>query len=193
MATTEANADSGIDPRVAAFLEDARKKLVDSGMRNRLIHVNRQGRGRFVTIVNERADEVFRILRGEGRRMKFQASKTDVVEYVDDGSVRLDEADLSLFSGVGEVDDSRFVDRFLDTTLGTDALQKRVLQLARDARIAEEEQGINVLFLAIGFLRWFEDEHSEVTREAPLILLPVELVRNERTPPTICVHGRTTS
>ena len=79
------------------------------------------------------------------------------------------------------MDESRFTDRLLDTTLGTDALQKRLLQLARDARTAEEEQGINLLFLAIGFLRWFEDESSEVARDAPLLLLPVELVRNERT------------
>ena len=60
-------------------------------------------------------------------------------------------------------------------------MQKRLLQLARDARTAEEEQGINILFLALGFLAWFEDEKSEVPREAPLILVPVELVRNERT------------
>ena len=170
----------GIDPRVASFIEDAHRKLVDTGTRNRLVHVNRQGRGRFLTIVNERSDEVFRILHAERRRMRFHASEIEV-EPVDDDSVHFHDADLSLFSGVGEVDESRFTDRYLDTALGTDALQKRLLQLARDARTAEEEQGINVLFLAIGFLQWFEDKRSEVTREAPLILLPVELVRNERT------------
>ena len=53
--------------------------------------------------------------------------------------------------------------------------------LARDARTAEEEQGINVLFLALGFLVWLESESSEVRREAPLVLLPVQLIRNERT------------
>ena len=169
-----------IDPRVADFVEDARKKLVDTGARNRLIHVNRQGRGRFLTIINERADEVYRILCGEARTMRFHPAETDADEAEGD-AVRLDEADLSGFSGVREVDESRFTDRLLDTTLGTDALQKRVLQLARDARTAEEEQGINILFLAVGFLRWFEDERSQAAREAPLLLLPVELVRNERT------------
>jgi hypothetical protein len=48
----------------------------------------------------------------------------------------------------------------------------------RDAQTLEEEQGVNILFLAIGFLRWFEDERSEVRREAPLVLVPVSLVRN---------------
>ena len=46
--------------------------------------------------------------------------------------------------------------------------------------IAEEEQGINILFLAMGFLQWFEDANSKVLRESPLILLPVELVRNTK-------------
>ena len=33
----------------------------------------------------------------------------------------------------------------------------------------------------MGYLTWFEDKTSAVAREAPLVLLPVELVRNART------------
>ena len=163
------------------LIEDARKKLVDTGTRNRLVHVNRSGRGRFLNIVNERADDVFRILYAERRKMRFHASEAARVDEEENGdSVHFDDVDLLGFDGV-EIDESRFTDRLLDTNLGTDALQKRLLQLARDARTAEEEQGINILFLALGFLAWYEDEKSEVPREAPLILVPVELVRNERT------------
>ncbi len=176
---SEANAmdaDMGVERRVRALVEEARKKLVDTGTRNRLVHVNRSGRGRFLNIVNERSNDVFRILCTERRKMRFHASEApDDADENDDG-VHFDEVDLG-----GEVDETRFTDRLLDTTLGTDALQKRLLQLARDARIAEEEQGINILFLALGFLGWFEDEVSNVPRQAPLVLVPVELVRNERT------------
>ena len=49
------------------------------------------------------------------------------------------------------------------------------------ARTAEKEQGVNILYLALGFLTWFEDKSSSVAREAPLILLPAELVRNAPT------------
>ena len=171
-----------VDARVSTLIEDARKKLVDTGTRNRLVHVNRTGRGRFLNIVNERADDVFRILYAERRKMRFHAAEAAPADEVEDGDgVHFDEVDLVGFAGVDEVDESRFTDRLLDTNLGTDALQKRLLQLARDARTAEEEQGINILFLALGFLAWFEDEKSDVPREAPLILVPVELVRNERT------------
>ena len=170
-----------IDPRVSALIEEARKKLVDTGTRNRLVHVNRLGRGRFLNIVNERADDVFRILYAERRKMRFHASEAALDDEENGNSVHFDDADLGDFAGVDQVDESRFTDRLLDTNLGTDALQKRLLQLARDARTAEEEQGINILFLAVGFLAWFEDEKSAVPREAPLVLVPVELVRNERT------------
>jgi hypothetical protein len=37
-----------------------------------------------------------------------------------------------------------------------------------------------ILFLAIGFLRWYEDDRSEVSREAPLVLIPVVLIRDLR-------------
>ena len=50
--------------------------------------------------------------------------------------------------------------------------------MQRAAKTAEEERGVNILFLALGFLRWYEDEESDVPRDAPLILLPVYLGRD---------------
>ena len=66
----------------------------------------------------------------------------------------------------------------MQTTLAPDLLQKRLHAIYRDAKTAEEERGVNILFLAVGFLRWYEDERSDALREAPLILLPVSLVRD---------------
>lgn len=72
-------------------------------------------------------------------------------------------------------------DSDLETRLGPDSLAKKLLKIAREAQTAEEESGVNILYIALGFLTWFEDEASKVEREAPLVLLPVELVRNART------------
>ena len=66
----------------------------------------------------------------------------------------------------------------LQTKLTRDRLQKQLLGLYRDARTLEEEQGVSVLFLALGFLRWYESESSDHERHAPLILLPVDLERD---------------
>ena len=172
------------DPKVASLIEDMRQKLVETSTRNRLIHVNRQGRGKFINIINERSDDIFRILYVEGKRMRFHPCESEpATAERDEGAndVVFEEVDMGHFQGVSEVDPARYTDHLLDTPFGVDALQKRLLQLARDAKTAEEEQGVNILFLVLGFLQWYEVEHSEKMREAPLVLLPVDLVRNMRT------------
>ena len=165
-------------------LEKARDKLIDTGMRNRLVHVKRQNkRALAINVVNERSDDVFRILWAEAQTMKFKALGKDATTggAGDDGSDYVDEITRAL-AKISDEDEreARFTDDKLETLLGPAAQQKRLLRLARDARTAEEEQGINVLYLALGFLRWFEDTNSDVMREAPLILLPVRLVRNKK-------------
>ncbi|MBA3676499.1 MAG: DUF3320 domain-containing protein [Sphingosinicella sp.] len=84
--------------------------------------------------------------------------------------------------GVGPLHEPpSYTDNFLETRLGPDALQKKLLKLHREAQTAEEESGVNILYLALGFLTWFEDANSNVVREAPLVMLPVELIRNAKT------------
>ncbi len=68
-------------------------------------------------------------------------------------------------------------DDCLQTRLTPDGLQTRLLKLYRDARTFEEEQGVNILYLALGFLEWYEDENSNEKRQAPLLLVPVVLQR----------------
>ncbi len=89
--------------------------------------------------------------------------------------------DIQLATDEEPVDAERYTDNHLETRLGPDGLSKKLLTIAREARTAEEEQGVNILYLALGFVTWFEDAASNTPREAPLVLLPVELVRNART------------
>ncbi|WP_323038762.1 DUF3320 domain-containing protein [Gemmobacter sp.] len=160
---------------VSKVLEAARRKLLDTGTRNRLVHVNRaNSRANCLNVINEQADEVFSILRVNGRKMRFKALGKDKTAEGQEMLLALPEADLPSTS-------DRLTDSFLEVPLGPEALARRLLRLATDARTAEEEQGLNILYLAIGFLRWRESPSSEVVRESPLVLLPVQLVRNERT------------
>ena len=159
---------------VSRALDAARRKLLETGTRNRLIHVNRaNARANCLNVINERADEVFSILRLQGRRMRFRALGKDKADAAG-------EVPLALAEAAPDEDSGRLTDHFLETPLGPDALARRLLRLAGDARTAEEEQGVNLLYLALGFLRWKEAPSSDVVREAPLVLLPVQLVRNER-------------
>jgi hypothetical protein len=54
-------------------------------------------------------------------------------------------------------------------------LWTRAHKIEREARTAIEEGGATILYLAIGFLSWFEDATAEQPRLAPLLLYPVEL------------------
>ncbi len=159
--------------KIQKLIDDTRKRLVETGTRNRLIHVNRANtRGNVVNIVNERSQDVAAVLRG-GKAMRFRALGRDKAEEVDDLHLA--------FEDDGEIGDERYTDNQLETRMGPDALAKRLLKIAREAKTAEEEQGINILYLALGFVTWFEDKTSAVAREAPLVLLPVRLDRNQKT------------
>jgi hypothetical protein len=191
---------------MSKILDSARRKLLETGTRNRLIHVNRANqRANCLNVINERSDEIFRILRRDGRRMRFRAMGRDRSDagsepvlaapeierdggsegFVGDplGTPLRRQAPSGLAAPETDLDDNseRFTDTIIETPLGPEALARRLLRLAHDAKTAEEEQGLNILFLALGFLRWRESDASEVQREAPLLLVPVQFVRNERT------------
>ena len=56
-------------------------------------------------------------------------------------------------------------------------LQLALKHLYRTARTSIEENGANSLFLTLGMLRWYETEKSIQPRYAPILLLPVDIVR----------------
>ena len=64
-------------------------------------------------------------------------------------------------------------------------LQKVLRNLRNKARIAVEEQGINILYLSFGFLNWTEAAHSSVRFSSPLILVPVTLTVESITAPFV--------
>ncbi len=57
-------------------------------------------------------------------------------------------------------------------------LAEALTALYRSGRISVEESGANPLYMAIGFMRWYENGRSTKAYYAPLVLLPVELVRH---------------
>ena len=66
----------------------------------------------------------------------------------------------------------------LATRLTVTELKPVLTHLYRGARTALEENGANSLFIAIGMLKWFVTDKSDEPRLAPILLLPVSIVRN---------------
>jgi len=65
----------------------------------------------------------------------------------------------------------------LPTSHTAKELQSRLLNTYYTARTFLEEQGINTLYLTLGSLVWYEDDHSDQVRISPLILIPVDIER----------------
>ncbi len=65
----------------------------------------------------------------------------------------------------------------LMASLDPKKLDQALYEVFLTVRNGLEETGANTLFLALGFLRWAEDERAEKTYLAPLLLVPVTLKR----------------
>ena len=170
------------------LLEQSRRELLDLTTRNRLLAMPVLSKSaRLVLVHDEKSDHVFRLLVAGRKSFAFlpgieskrarQATELNTEALTDskDDEASLPQPDEDTDEATGEA--RRHVDTKLQTALTSDALQRRLLGLHRDARLMLEEQGVNVLYLALGRLRWFEVEKPDTPRYAPLILVPVQLRR----------------
>ena len=66
---------------------------------------------------------------------------------------------------------------FLVSKATPEETDKRVKYLYRTAKTDLEESGVNTLFLALGFLEWIPPARDAKPCRAPLVLMPVSLVR----------------
>ena len=146
--------------RVSRALHDARRDLIDITRRNRLLHSPRTGkRIHCLDIFGVDPNDLFNgLVRGE-RAYGFRAEDLDTSHQVEDAGPRTLQR--------------------LGTRLDAEKLERRLLKFFREARVYEEEQGVNILYVVIGFLKWYEDARSEEACWAPLILVPVSLERRQ--------------
>ena len=166
--------------RLKELLNDARKRLVETGTRNKLVHTNRNSkRASNLAIFHQNPDGFFTRLVRDKINLRFRA---DPAATAREGQA-ISDADDQLITSSRELMVVSLAppnSDVLQTRLGENKLSKKLLKFWRDAKTLEEEQGVNILYVAIGFLRWFEDDRSQVPREAPLILVSVSLERDRR-------------
>ena len=171
-------------PTIEQELESNRRELLDLSNRNRLLSLPVDyGKAKIVEVVDERSDNVFEILVNGKKRMRFRP--VDSAHQLDIG-VWNTTSEGGKAEGVGTEFDApltegRFTDKFLQTQMNPERLQRRLLALYRDALTSMEEHGVNIMYLAIGRLKWFESNSSDMPRYAPLILVPVQLDRKNAT------------
>jgi hypothetical protein len=182
------------DEQVKAQLRKTREQLLDLSLRNPLLKF-RPTKRTTIQIVDELPNEVWKTLVQDGTAMEFLAiEEHDLFQHADeekDGPTETEETetednggltfDLPLLADLpkgseGELD-SRYTDRFLQTDLTGPTLQMNLLRIYQAFISAMEERGVNILFLAVGFMAWTDAEDSKELQKAPIILIPVTLER----------------
>ena len=153
---------SNIDRKIDAW----QNKLLDLGKRNRLLNYR------------------------DTKRSNLRILKPDFSEMWE--SFVLDEKPLEFpyyddFDAISESDEGTGLPReaFVATNQPIKDQQKTLRNLRNKAKIVMEEQGVNVLYLAFGFLKWTEAGHSEYPLQSPIVLVPVSLSWESITSPFI--------
>jgi very-short-patch-repair endonuclease len=194
---------------VAAGLEKMRLRLLDLTGRNRLLNFPQRPSKSILRFVDELPDQLFgRLIEGKelyfkpvppprGTARSSAATETQLsLASVDAQTVRgtsqkpaaRDHAatlgistDYDLPLGDPEADDTprKHSDNNIQCLHYPDELEGILRNITSAARLAIEETGTNMLYLAFGFLEWYENAESTQARYAPLILLPVALSRED--------------
>jgi len=169
----DGSSDSNAIPKnVAASIERWKQALLDFTKRNRALHF-RPNKVSTVAVVGERPPEVFHRLYTEEESMGFLPTP----EAAPDPSVAAEPPSetFSPYDRTALADHQ--TDRWLQTKLCAADLEKSLRRIDDLARGSLEEQGVNTLFLALGMLHYTESNAPEQVFAAPLVLLPVRLVR----------------
>lgn len=56
-------------------------------------------------------------------------------------------------------------------------LNSCLTKMYRSAKTSMEENGVSTLYLALGLLRWFENKKDAPARYAPIVLVPIDIIR----------------
>jgi len=151
----------GSNDTIVEKFDTARRELLDPGLRNNTLLNYRRTRRRGIEIVSPNPQAVYSQLVGGGGKFCFVA---------DDEEGDVGTAETETYPSTSR-------QKSLVTRLPEAELSKRLLASYYDARRSLEETGVNTLFLALGMLEWYESDSSEEPRYAPLLLVPVELAR----------------
>ena len=145
------------------------RKLLDLGLRN--------------TLINMRISRMVPLLIssvGELEDSLTDGSDFFILPHPTDWHISKESISFEMMHELGDMKkliQAEFQNKRLRSVLPEGELANKIKTLYRSSRTALEENGANALYLAIGLLRWYETKRSTKPRYAPLILLPVEIVR----------------
>lgn len=148
------------------------RKLLDLSLRNRLLNFRPNAASvQLMTADLPRLEDAL----ADGEAFRIMAVPEDFSPVLSDKKIY--EID-SVRDTVQNLCESEFRNHRLRSFLSDTELERTMKKLHREAKVSIEENGANTMYLALGFLRWYETERSASPRYAPLVLVPVDIVRS---------------
>lgn len=182
----------------AQALQNLRMRLLDLTARNRLINF-KHTKSSSLRVIDELPNQLVETLLSE-KEMRFVAvPEPTEEELIATGHLQQDEQTGEIirlkndpaaeewarhlgFSTSYEVPSqeandtaAKHSDLSIQTLLYPFEMEARLKGLLQSSESAIEEMGSNILYLAFGFLEWYESHDSDAARHAPLYLMPVRL------------------
>jgi transcription elongation GreA/GreB family factor len=175
-------------PTIAAALDQLRLRLLDLTGRNRLLNFKHTA-GKSLQFVQGNASAIFnRLVDGTGRSSVniLGLSEPPQSKWIERNG-RLQRPDPQDWANVDQVPTSYEIapggDKATDATVRAlmypDDLAKHCRKIEREAKLAIEETGANMLFIVLGFLEFPDQRVSDNKFLAPLISIPVCLQKRD--------------
>jgi len=191
---------------IVTALENLRKRLLDLTARNRLINFRHTKSGS-LRVIDELPNQLVEKLLAENEMRFLPVPEPSRDELVEAGYIEIDEEngqeiqlqkdptaeewakrlglDISYEVPNPSTDaaDEKHSDNAIQTLLYPYEMEARLKILLNTAESAIQEMGANILYLAFGFLEWFDHDNGNA-RFAPLFLVPVRLHKGRLNPKT---------
>lgn len=171
-----------VDVNLQAYLEATsgkidrmnkwQQKLLDLSLRNRLL--NTRPSKQVVMLVSKNIAELEDKL-STGNTISLMSFE-DALSFGDMEKVNC-EQEMNRKDFISSLFSKEAFKNSLFSELKKNELSKNLTAIYRQAKTDLEDGGVNTVFIALGFLNWKERPTEEKTYRAPLILVPVKLIR----------------
>ena len=146
------------------------RKLLDTSLRNSLVNM-RMGK-RVLPLVSFGINKLEDYMQ-EGKNFRVAAFPEEKKPEPEEGRI----FDSSLYPALQPTVEQGLLGTKIYSFLTETELKKSLKEMYRSARVALEENGANNLFLVLGVLEWYETDKCDTPRYAPILLLPIEIVK----------------
>ncbi|MCP3679757.1 MAG: DUF4011 domain-containing protein [Gammaproteobacteria bacterium] len=177
-------------------MEAVRKKLLDLTSRNTLLNY-KHPKASCVRIIDNSLDHIMKIFQAGDSFTCIPVPEPTERELIEAGYIKIDErtrekktlvspkaAEWVEHLGLSSTYDlttklaskdskNKYQEVNLQTLYYPAKLESRLRNIRHKAETAIAESGTNILYLALGFLEWYESRDSEMPRLAPLFTLPI--------------------